>query len=147
MTELQGAVALAQLERVEEITSRRNQLGTKLNDLLREIPGVSSQHVPAGCWHSYFLYFFKLDLEQLGCTAGEFATALAAEGIPNEAHLITGGRPAYLYDIFQNRSAFPGCAYLFGARPYRPGDWPAAGATFHRRITTDLSAQYTERGV
>src|SRR5438552_13710262 len=28
MTELQGAVALAQLERVEEITRRRNHLGT-----------------------------------------------------------------------------------------------------------------------
>ena len=41
---------------------------------LREIPGVSPQHVPPGCWHSYFLYFFKLDLEKLGCTAREFAT-------------------------------------------------------------------------
>src|SRR5438477_1040883 len=79
MTELQGAVVLAQLERVEEITRRRNQLGTKLNELLREIPGVSAQRVPAGCRHSYFMYLFKLDLARLGCTAKEFATALAAE--------------------------------------------------------------------
>src|SRR6266446_5119389 len=57
MTELQGAVALAQLERVVEIVESRNQLGTKLNELLHEIPGVSPQHVPADCWHSYFLYF------------------------------------------------------------------------------------------
>src|SRR3989454_7676414 len=81
MTELQGAVALAQLERVEEITNRRNQLGTNLNELLRKLPSISTQLVPAGCRHSYFLYFFKLDLEHLGCTAREFATALAAEGI------------------------------------------------------------------
>src|SRR5437879_637112 len=131
MTELQGAVALAQLERVQEITNRRNQLGTKLNELLREIPGVSSQHVPAGCWHSYFLYFFKLDLEQLGCTAGEFATALAAEGVPSEAHLITGGRPVYLYDIFQKGSAFPCSTYPFGARVYRAGDCPVAEQAFN----------------
>src|SRR5437867_5539324 len=65
MTELQGAVALAQLERVEDITSRRNQLGTKLNELLREIPGISPQHVPSECVHSYFLYLFKLDLARL----------------------------------------------------------------------------------
>src|SRR5438876_12267210 len=71
MTELQGAVALAQLERVQEITSRRNQLGTKLNELLGQIPGVSPQRVPAGCWHSYFLYFFKLDLEAPRFTARE----------------------------------------------------------------------------
>src|SRR5438093_8401309 len=66
MTELQGAVALAQLERVQEITARRNQLGTMLNELVHEIPGVSPQAVPAGCRHSYFLYLFKLDLTLLG---------------------------------------------------------------------------------
>ena len=66
MTELQGAVALAQLERVEDITRRRNQLGTLLNELLGEIPGVSPQPVPAGCRHSYFLYLLKLELERLG---------------------------------------------------------------------------------
>src|SRR5205823_14473460 len=55
MTELQAAVALAQLERVQDITSRRNQLGTRLNELLRHIPGVSAQPVPVGSQHSYFL--------------------------------------------------------------------------------------------
>jgi dTDP-4-amino-4,6-dideoxygalactose transaminase len=144
MTELQGAVALAQLERVEEITSRRNQLGAKLNELLREIPGVSPQYVPAGCQHSYFLYFFKLDLEQLGCAAREFAAALAAEGVPNEAHLITGGRPVYLYDIFQKGSAFPGSTYPFGARVYRPGDCPVAEQAFNEWITMNLFEHYTE---
>src|SRR5438477_2805482 len=81
MTELQGAVALAQLERVQEITKSRNRLGTRLNDLLRQIPGVSAQVTPAACKHSYFLYVFKLDLQRLGCTAREFSTALAAEGV------------------------------------------------------------------
>src|SRR5438309_5011161 len=52
MTELQGAVALAQLERVEEITNSRNRLGTRLNELLRDIAGVSPQLVPTGCKHS-----------------------------------------------------------------------------------------------
>src|SRR5205807_5704043 len=52
MTELQGAVALAQLERVEKITSRRNQLGTRLDELLAGISGVSLQRVPPGCRHS-----------------------------------------------------------------------------------------------
>ena len=147
MTELQGAVALAQLDRVQEITSSRNQLGTKLNELLREITGVSPQHVPGGCWHSYFLYFFKLDLEQLGCTAPEFSTALVAEGVPNESRLITGGRPVYLYDVFQKRSAFPGSTHPFGARVYRPGDCPVAEQAFNEWITMNLFEHYTERDI
>ncbi len=144
MTELQGAVALAQLERVEEITRRRNQLGTRLNELLGNVRGVSPQRVQDSCLHSYFLYFFKLDLATLGCTAREFSTALAAEGVPNEAHLITGGRPVYLYDIFQKRSAFPSSSMPFGARTYQKGNCPVAEDAFNQWLTMNLYEHYTE---
>ena len=144
MTELQGAVALAQLERVQDITERRNQLGTQLHELLQDVPGVSPQRIPAGCRHSYFLYLFKLDLARLECTAREFATALAAEGVPNEAHQITGGRPVYLFDLFQKRSAFPGSSQPFGSRSYRPGDCPVAEAAFDHWITMNLYEHYRD---
>jgi len=144
LTELQGAVALAQLDRVEEITTRRNQLGTKLNALLAGIPCVSLQRIPDGCLHSYFLYFFKLNLVGLSCSAREFSAALAAEGVPNEAHLITGGRPVYLYDIFQKRSAFPGSAVPFGTRTYNQGDCPVAEAAFDHWITMNIYEHYTD---
>lgn len=146
MTELQGAVALAQLERVQDIVDRRNRLGAKLNERLREIPGVTPQRVPEGLKHSYFLYLFRLDPERLSCTAPEFAEALAAEGVPNDAHLITGGRPVYLYDIFQKRSAFPGSHYPFdqGGRVYRAGDCPVAEEAFKRWITMHVYEHYTD---
>jgi len=142
MTELQGAVALAQLERVEEITSRRNRLGSQLNQLLQSVPGVNPQHVPPGCEHSYFLYLFRLDLDLLGCTTREFSAALAAEGVPTEAHQITGGRPVYLFDLFQNRSAFPGSRFPFGERTYQPGDCPIAEAAFDQWLTMNLYEHY-----
>jgi dTDP-4-amino-4,6-dideoxygalactose transaminase len=147
MTELQGAVALAQLERVHEITARRNQLGTRLNQLLQAIPGIILQAVPSGCLHSYFLHLFKLDLARLRCTSREFAAALAAEGMPNEAHQITGGRPVYLYDLFQKRSAFPGTTYPFGDRQYRAGDCPVAEDAFSRWITMNIYEHYTDRDI
>ena len=48
MTELQGAVALAQLDRVHDIVASRNRLGTKLNALLAGVPAVRPQTVPQG---------------------------------------------------------------------------------------------------
>ena len=147
MTELQGAVALAQLERVNEITTRRNQLGMRLNELLCDTPGIMPQTIPNGCTHSYFLYLFKLDLPRLGCTAREFSTALAAEGVPNEAHQITGGRPVYLFDLFQKRSAFPSSTDPFGVREYRVRDCPVAEASFTRWITMNIYEHYTERDI
>jgi len=58
MTELQGAVALAQLSRVGEFTSRRNELGTLWKNYLRDVPGISTQTVAPGSKHSYFLALF-----------------------------------------------------------------------------------------
>jgi perosamine synthetase len=149
MTELQGAVALAQIERVWDIVERRNRLGTKLNGLLDAMPGVTPQKIPKGSKHSFFMYLFRLELEQLGCTPREFSDTLKAEGIPNEAHLITGGRPVYLYDVFRNRSAFPGSHYPFDQsdRTYRAGDCPIAEEAFNRWITLNIYEYYTDTDI
>ena len=148
MTELQGAVALAQLSKVKDIVERRNRLAMRLNAQIEALPGIEPQAVPAGSKHTYFLYLFRLDLNRLGCTASEFSEALAAEGVPNSAHMITGGRPVYLYDIFQKRSAFPGTDWPFSpGRYYRKGDCPIAEAAFDRWITMNIYEHYTERDI
>lgn len=148
MTELQGAVALAQLEKLASIIDSRNALGTRLTGRLREVPGITPQTVPAGCRHTYFLYLFRLDFNQLSCTAREFSQALEAEGIANADHLITGGRPVYLYDIFQNRTAFPGTEYPFSPdRYYRRGDCPAAERAFEEWITMNIYENYSEADI
>ena len=85
---------------------------------------------------------FKLDLPELGCTTQEFSEALNAEGIPNRAHLITGGRPVYLYDIFQKRSAFPGTTFPLTGYTYRRGDCPVAEEAFDRWITMNIYEHY-----
>lgn len=146
MTELQGAVALAQLTKLDAFTSRRNELGTRWREHLSRIPGVSTQTIAQGSRHSYFLALFRLDLDRLGCAAEEFSEALNAEGVPNKANMITGGRPVHLYDIFRNRSAFPGTEYPFD-RVYQRGDCPNAEAAFSRWITMDMLESYTETDV
>jgi hypothetical protein len=68
--------------------------------------------------------------------------------VPNNAHLITGGRPVYLYDIFQNRSAFPGSTFPFtrpdgSGRVYRQGDCPVAEDAFRDWITMHVYEHYS----
>jgi len=147
MTELQGAVALAQLEKVQDVVASRNRLGVLLDDLLKQIPGVTPQRTPEGHRHSYFLYLFKLNLPSLGCTSREFSEALAAEGIPNKAHGITSERPVYLYDVFQKRSAFPGTTFPLTGRTYKRGDCPVAEDVFDRWITMKIYEHYTETDI
>src|SRR5262249_51741952 len=131
MTELQGAVALAQLAKLNRIIALRRSLCLRLREHLDAISGVVNQSIPPGSTHSFFLFLFRLDFSVLRTSAAEFSAALQAEGIPNAAHQITGGRPVYLYDIFQRRSAFPGTEWPFDpARIYRRGDCPTSEAAF-----------------
>ena len=68
MTELQGAVALAQLDRAQAIVESRNRLGTRLTRLLSEVPAVSPQAVPEGRRHAFFLKNLRHQFRQVGMT-------------------------------------------------------------------------------
>jgi perosamine synthetase len=153
MTEMQGAVALAQLERLAEFIERRWKAGTRLSDHLANVDGITLQRIRPRSKHSYFLYLFKLNLERFGCLAEEFAAALRSEGVSAKAHLITGGQPVYLYDVFQKRSAFPGSNYPFVSRDkgvdrcYPRGLCPVAEDAFSSWITLELLENYTDQNV
>lgn len=114
--------------------------------ILQGIPYVSPQTVSDESRHSYFMFLFRLDLDALCCTAQEFSAALNAEGVPNSAQLITGGRPVYLYDIFQKRSCFPGTHYPFD-RTYPRGICPIAEAAFDQWITMSMFEHYTDTDI
>ena len=148
MTEMQGAVALAQLERLDEFIEQRWRMATRLANALADVEGISLQRIRPKDKHSYFLFLFQLQPERLDCTAEEFAAALQHEGVNAKAHLITGGRPVYLYDLFQKRSAFPDSHYPFqsldtGAdRVYPQGLCPVAEKAFTRWITLEVLENY-----
>lgn len=90
MTELHAAVGLAQLDKVEDTVKRRNQLGTRLTDAIRDIDGVIPAPVTPGSEHGYWLY----PLRVTKVSAARFAEALSAEGIGASAGYI--GKPIFL---------------------------------------------------
>jgi len=82
MTELQGAVAVAQLAKAESILARRRNSAQVLTEELETVPGIELVPLPEGCKHSYWIYSFTIDQDLLGVTTAEFLKALRAEGIP-----------------------------------------------------------------
>jgi len=88
MTELQGAVGLAQLEKVKHVVERRRQLGEYLTQLLQEIEGVIPAPVTPGGEHTYWNYVIRQTE-----FSSQFAEALSAEGIPAGVWI---GKPVYL---------------------------------------------------
>jgi perosamine synthetase len=56
LTDLQGALGCAQLDRAEWILARRRQLAARYDELLRDVEWLRTPHVPAGNVHGYQAY-------------------------------------------------------------------------------------------
>jgi perosamine synthetase len=153
MTELQGAVAVAQLGKVERIVGARMALGARLIAGLRQIPGIIPQKIPEGAEHSFFLFVVRVDPKAIKASVLEFCKALEAEGIPCEPSKITGGMPVYQYDVFQRRSAFPNSRLPFVSRDlhsnvsYPRGLCPAAEEAFEHTFNLNISEFYSNNDI
>lgn len=92
MTEFQAAILLAQMERLDEQTDRRQRNAEYLTAALQSIPGIRPlTSYPSTTRHAYHLYVFRYDEKVWGIPLTAFLRALAAEGIPSS----TGYVPLY----------------------------------------------------
>ncbi len=84
MTEWQGAVLLAQLERLPEQMARRADNAAYLTARLEEVPGITPAAVdPRVSQHAWHLYIATYDPQEFGGkSCAEFIAMLRAEGIP-----------------------------------------------------------------
>jgi len=149
MSELQGAVALAQLDRLPGICEKRARYGTGITEGIRGIPGISAHGVTEGAEHTYWFYLLRVDENTAGVGRDELARALAAEGIPNTPGYISCC--LYEYDLFRKKSVHPGSACPFSCREYRgqaryeTGMCPVAEDIIRTSIKLPVSEFYTDQ--
>jgi len=103
MTELQGAVGIAQLDKLEAICARRNAIGDRITCEIAGLPGITPPRILEGCKSSYWFYMLRIDEEQAGVDAQGFADALKAEGIPAGKGYI----PTCIYEYPLFKGAYP----------------------------------------
>ncbi|MBO3804286.1 MAG: DegT/DnrJ/EryC1/StrS family aminotransferase, partial [Candidatus Brockarchaeota archaeon] len=100
MTEIQAAIGIVQLGKLDRFTKKRIGNAAYLSRNLRGIPGIKPPEVPSHIKHVYHIYVWKIDEEALGVSKEKFVEALRAEGVP--ANPIYG-RPLYEEPIFRER--------------------------------------------
>jgi len=106
MSELQAAVAAAQLTRLEGIAAKRARLGRLLTEKISDLPGVIPHEVHPEDRHVCWFYMFRVVPEALKCNRSVFTRALWAEGAS-----VSGGYikvPLYGEAVFQNHGFFAG---------------------------------------
>ena len=87
MTELQAALGVSQMERLDQYIARRHQLAARYNDLLAALP-VSTpwQHVDS--YSGLHLYVIRLQLEKITRTHRQVFESLREQGIGVNLHYI-----------------------------------------------------------
>ena len=149
MTELQGAVGIAQLDKLEWICSQRYEFGEGITQGIKHLKGIYPPKITEGGKSSYWFYMFRIDEKEAGVSRDEFSKALAAEGIPNQAGYIP--TCVYEYDMFINKHAYQGTDCPFGCKlygrdvKYYKGMCPTAEEILNTAIRISVSEFYTEQ--
>ena len=144
MCELQAAVGLAQLAKLDSIVARRRQYGDALHAGLAGLPGVIPQSFVDGARPSYWFYMCRIDPKVLG-PREQFVAALRAEGLDASVGYVD--RATYLYDVFTRRQGFGGSDFPFCLAPeivYAPGLCPVAEDIVRAVIRFGVNEFYTD---
>lgn len=128
LTDLQSALGLHQLARLEDMNRRRAELAARYSDGLRDMPEIELPAVRPGIRHAWHLYAIRLRLSLLSIDRAQFIEQLRAVGIGTSVHFIPLHRQPYYRDRFRCKSS----------------DFPVADAAYQRLISLPLYTRMTD---
>jgi perosamine synthetase len=116
MSELQGAVALAQLAKLETSVARRIEMAVRLTAALEGLPGIQTPWVDEANQHVFWRYVLRVDSSIVAGGPGALAAALKGYDIASAPRYIQ--KPAFRCAIFSEQRTFGTSRYPFTlARP------------------------------
>jgi UDP-4-amino-4,6-dideoxy-N-acetyl-beta-L-altrosamine transaminase len=107
MSDLQAALGMSQLQRLDQFMASRRSLAARYDQLLQELPVVSPVQHPdtVSSWH---LYVIQLQLEEIDKTRAEIFTAMRDAGVGVHVHYIPIYRQPYFQQMGFDKQDYPG---------------------------------------
>jgi len=150
MTELQGAVALAQLDKVEKVVEARVRSAARMDELLRDVEGVETPVVTRHSKHVYWRYCLRVDPKIIRGGVDEFARGMKERGIFCAPRYIQ--KPAFMCQVLRDQVTFGNSGFPFrglhrnGLPPveYREEEYPGTMEALARVCVVPWNEFYTE---
>ncbi len=140
LTELQAAVALAQIGKLEEFTNERIFFSHYLSKKLKELDiGIIPFTEPAGMKHVYYVYPAVFDQTKWKIPKEKLITAMQAEGF---LEINQAPKPLYLMKIFQRKQVYANSNFPFvkgyfrNSISYEKGICPVAEDLYYNKFIT-----------
>lgn len=150
MSELQGAVAVAQLDKLASVVERRVAAAGQLTKMLRGIEGIETPFVHEGNAHTYWKFCLRVDARVVRDGAQGMARLLKERGINSAPRYIQ--KPAFMCEVFREqrtfgRSRFPFTLARTEAVDYDPARFPGTFAALEGVLVLPWNERYTDEHV
>jgi dTDP-4-amino-4,6-dideoxygalactose transaminase len=131
MTDIQAALGVAQLRRLDANRERREKIAGVYGDFFGSFDFVRVPRAEEGVTHAWHLYPLVIDFSRLRIERDRFIAALAAENVSANVHYI----PVHVMSYYKK---------TFG---YEPGDYPVSYSTFLGEVSLPIYPGMSERDV
>jgi len=126
MTELQAALGISQLARLDAYVNRRHELATRYDNLLQDLMVTKPWQQPES-YSGLHLYVIRLQLDRISATHHQVFVSLREKGIGVNLHYI----PLHLQPYFQNMG-------------FKMGDYPEAERYYSEAISLPMYQGLTD---
>ena len=131
MFDLQAALGLRQLDRLEEMQTRRLEIAKRFQEVFTKVDALDMPEVPEYATHCWHLYVLRIRPELLTIDRDQFIVELNERNVGTSVHFI----PVHFMSAYRNR---------YG---YQEGDFPQAEKHFDRIISLPLYPSMTDEEV
>jgi perosamine synthetase len=153
MTELQGAVARAQLEKLGRCVANRQRTAAAMTEMLAGVPGLTLPRPLPGATHVYWKYPLIVDPTVIRGGADALGAALKKEGVFCVPRYIQ--KPAFRCAVFTDRKTFGRSQSPYTAREhngagpvvYDEAEYPGTTRGLERVVVLPWNERYEQRHV
>lgn len=131
MTDIQAALGMVQLTRLEDFQQRRRQIVKQYHAAFEGVEMVQTPVERPNVEHAWHLYVLRLRLEQLRIDRAQFIEELKARNIGTSVHFI----PVHLHPYYRDR---------YG---WKPEDYAISYSEYQRTISLPLHPRLTDTDV
>ena len=130
MTDIQAALILSQLDKLEAFSKRRKEIVNRYNEAFAKFPGLTVQEEIEESDTTRHLYILRINPELLNCDRKQFFEAMAAENICCNVHYI----PVYYHPYYEKLG-------------YKKGICPKAEKLYDEMMSLPLYPAMTDQDV
>ncbi|GAB4487003.1 MAG: DegT/DnrJ/EryC1/StrS family aminotransferase [Thermodesulfovibrionales bacterium] len=131
MMDLQAAIGIHQLKRIEHYWKRRQEIWTRYDEAFGDLPLTLPPRPEPGTRHAYHLYTLLVDEEKAGISRDAFLDAMTAENIGVGVHYLSIPEHPYYQKTFG----------------WRPEDYPNAMRVGRQTVSLPISAKLEDQDV